>query len=55
MPQYRGSPTVTKSIGKQDTLDEEMMVEHNYQIKIPTVCQSHRPDIDVDAATTEEI
>ena len=48
-------PTMTKSIGRQDTRDEEMMVEHNYQIEIPTVCQSHRPDIDVDAATTEEI
>ena len=26
MPQYRGSPITTMSIGRQDTLDEEMMV-----------------------------
>ena len=35
MLQYRGSPTTTMSIGKQDTLDEEMMVEYNYQIETP--------------------
>ena len=29
MLQYRGSPTTTMSIGRQGTLDEEMMVEHN--------------------------
>ena len=29
MVQHRGSPSTTMSIGRQDTLDEEMMVEHN--------------------------
>ena len=49
-----GLPT-TMSMGNQDTLDKEMMVEHSHQIETPAVCQSYGLDIDEAAANIEEI
>ena len=46
---------MTMFIGKQDTLDEEMMYEYSHQIEIHTACQSYGLDINKDAANTEEI
>ena len=42
------------NIGKQDTLDEEMMAGYDYQIETPTVCQSYGLDIDEDVSNSEE-
>ena len=53
--QCRGSTATTISIGEQGTMDEEMMIEHKYQIETPTVCQSNGLNIDKDTTNIEKI